>query len=125
MNWAAWTALLALVLPCNAWGRDVPEDIAVRAFARPEATTFHLLLRVPLRALNGVDFPSRPGTGDLDLTRAAALLPSTARWWIADYIDLSEKDTLLPKPQVMAARISLPSDNAFDSWDDAWKFSMS
>jgi hypothetical protein len=115
-----WMATLFLALSCAAFARDLPEDITIRAFAKPDGARFHLLVRVPLRALNGVDFPSRGGSGELDLERAASLLPSAARWWIADSIDLYEGDTLLQKPQVVETRISLPSDNGFASYEQAW-----
>ena len=63
---------------------------------------------IPFQALNGVSIPSS-ASGQLDLVRTTTMLSSLARWWIVDNIDAYQGNTLLSKPQVTAARISLPS----------------
>ncbi len=112
-------AVLFVALPPPAYALDPPDELAIRAFAKPAGQRLHLLLRVPFKALNGINFPSRGTQGELDLAGVEAVLPSAARWWIADNIEVYEGDTLLPKPQVVATRVSLPSNNSFASYEEA------
>jgi hypothetical protein len=107
-----------LLLPWRAPAHDIPNDVTVQAFVKPEGTRLHLLVRVPLKAMRDVNFPER-GPGYLDLSRARALLPEAATVWIDDFIELFEDDVRLSKPQIVATRISLPSDRSFTSYDEA------
>jgi hypothetical protein len=38
---------------------DIPRDVTVQAFAKPEDHTFTLLVRVPLKAIMDIEFPRR------------------------------------------------------------------
>src|SRR5713101_496077 len=107
-----------LLLPWRAPAHDIPNDVTVQAFVKPERTHLHLLVRVPLKAMRDVNFPER-GPGYLDLARATAVLPEAAMLWIANFIEAYENDTRLSKPQIVATRISLPSDRSFTSYDEA------
>src|SRR5439155_3937625 len=69
-------------------------------------------------AMRDILFPQR-GSGYLDLRRTAPLLPGAAQLWIAGFFETYEGDPLLPNPQVMATRISLPSDFSFASYETA------
>ncbi len=108
-----------LLLPCRAPAHDIPNDVTVQAFVKPEGAHLHLLVRVPLKAMRDVNFPER-GPGYLDLPRAGAVLPEAATLWIADFIELYEDDTHLSKSQIVATRIALPSDRSFTSYQDAY-----
>jgi hypothetical protein len=68
--------------------------------------------------MRDISFPER-SAGYLDLKRVGELLPSAATLWISDFIEIYEGDVRLPKPQVIATRISLPSDRSFASYEDA------
>jgi len=114
---AALAALFFLVTS-RASGHDIPNDITVQAFLKPEGQHLHLLVRVPLKAMRDISFPER-GPGYLDLARAGALLPGAAKLWIAGFIEVHENDALLPNLQVVATRISLPSDFSFASYEQA------
>jgi len=109
--------LAALVCACAfpAGAHDIPNDVVVQAFVRPAGNTLDLLVRVPLGALRDINFPERP-SGYLDLSKSETLLPDAASLWLADFIDVYEEDALLPKPRVVRARLSLPSDRAFASF---------
>jgi hypothetical protein len=115
-----WSLLLAsfLLLPWRAQAHDIPNDVIVQAFAKPEGAHLHLLVRVPLKAMRDVNFPER-GPGYLDVAGAAAVLPEAATVWIAGFIEVFEDDVRLSKPQIVATRISLPSDRSFASYDEA------
>jgi hypothetical protein len=109
---------LFFFLPCRALAHDIPNDVTVQMFVKPDGEHLHLLVRVPLKAMRDISFPQR-GPGYLDLERAAPLLPGAARLWIAGFFETYEGDTLLPNPQVLATRISLPSDFSFSSYEHA------
>jgi len=107
-----------LLLPCRASAHDIPNDVTVQIFAKPQGQRLHLLVRVPLKSMRDFNFPER-GPGYLDLARASTVLPDAATVWIADFIELYEDDTHLSKPQIVATRISLPSDHSFTSYEEA------
>ena len=92
--------------------------MTVQAFLKPAPGQLRLLVRVPLKAMRDIQFPER-GPGYLDLARVDPLLPEASILWLADFIELYEGDTRLPKPQVAATLLSLPSDRSFASYDQA------
>jgi hypothetical protein len=109
---------IALLAPWCAPAHDIPNDVTVQMFVKPEGRHLHLLVRVPLSAMRDISFPER-GPGYLDLSRSAAVLPGAAKLWIAGFIEAYEGDTLLPNLQVVSTRISLPSDLSFSSYEQA------
>jgi hypothetical protein len=115
---AASSALLALPGVVNA--HEVPADVAVQVYVRPDAalSTLQLLIRAPLGAMRDIVFPLK-GPGYLDFSRLDAQTDHAARIWIADYIRLFEGDRELPEETVVATRVSLPSDRSFVTWDSA------
>lgn len=110
-------ALLALV-PGRAVGHEVPAGVAVQAYVKPSAGTLRLLVRVPLEAMRDVDFPMR-GPGYLVLDSVAPYLREAARLWIADYVRMWEDDVPLGEERLVAARVSVPSDRSFTTWEGA------
>ncbi len=108
-----------LLLPWSALAHDIPNDVTVRAFVKPEGTQLHLLVRVPLKAMRDVNFPER-GPGYLDFARVNDVLPGAATLWISDFVEVYEGDTALSKPRIVATSISLPSDRSFVSYEDAY-----
>ena len=97
---------------------DIPTDVRVYAFVKPEGTRLRLLLRVPLKAMRDIDFPRRAG-GFVDLARAERSLRDASDLWIADNLAFYEDEMPLGRPQVVAARVSLPSDRSFVAYDAA------
>src|SRR5256884_6858204 len=110
-------ALIIAIAPAAA-AHDIPNDITVQAFFKPEGQRLHYLLRVPLKAMREVEFPKR-GPGFLDLARIDEYLRDAAIQWIAQFTDIDEGSTRLPKPEVVAARVSLESDKSFASYETA------
>jgi hypothetical protein len=117
-NRALALAALLFLLLCRASAHDIPNDVLVQAFVKPQGDQLYLLVRVPLKAMRDINFPER-GPGYLDLNRAKPILPGVATLWIADFIEIYEGDTVLRKPQVIATRMSLPSDRSFESYEAA------
>ncbi len=113
-------ALLAgiLVLIARPLAHEIPNEVTVQSFLRPEGQTLAFLVRAPLKAMRDVDIPLRPN-GFLDLTRVGPTLNDAAMLWIGDFVQLYEDGRPLGKPRVAAARVSLPSDKSFASFDQA------
>jgi len=111
-------AAMACALPSPATAHDVPADVTVQAFLKPEGSRLHLLVRAPLAALRDVGYPTR-GPGYLDLARVDASLRQAASLWIADEVELYEDDVRLSPPRTVAARVSLPSDRSFGGYEEA------
>jgi hypothetical protein len=102
----------------RAYGHDIPNDVIVQAFVKPEGQQLYLLVRVPLEALRDVDFPKR-GPGYLDLVRAEPSLRDAATIWIGRETEIYEEDARLAEPRIAAIRPSLPSDRLFQSYEMA------
>ena len=119
LAWGVAAALLMLALGGGqALAHDIPNDVHVQAYIKPEGQQLLLLVRVPLGAMNEVDMPLR-GPGYLDLPRAEAALRVAAQLWFVDNLSLFEDGRLLPKATVAAARVSLAADRSFASWPQA------
>lgn len=97
---------------------EIPADVTVLAFVRPDGDRLHFLVRVPLEAMRDMDFPLR-GPGYLDVAAARPLLPGAARMWIADYVRFYEEGDPLGAPTIAATRLSLPSDRSFSTYERA------
>jgi hypothetical protein len=97
----------------GANGGDLPPQVVVQAFVKPEDGRLELLVRVPMVLLGSFSFPKR-GPGYLDLTRVdvpiRAAMAATAR-----QIELFENGVPLA-PARSEARIALPSDASFQSY---------
>ena len=111
-------ALCALCVAGTLRAHDVPNDVKVHAFVHPVGNTLQLLLRVPMSAMQDVDFPRR-GVGFIDLPRADAALRTAVSLWITDNLRVYEDGRTLDAPAIAAARVSLPSDPFAASYDDA------
>ena len=97
---------------------EVPNEVTVFGFVRPEGNALRLLLRVPLKSMRDIEVPLL-SNGFLDFSRVEQALNDAATIWILDYLELYENGSRLARPQVLGARVSLPSDRSFDSYDAA------
>ncbi len=116
----AATFVVALVLAASVPGiaHDIPNAIIVQAFLKPEGDRLQFLVRVPLQAMSDIDVPQRE-QGYLDLARADDALRNATTIWIAREVALYEEDTRLPVPDLVAVRVSLPSDRSFETYETA------
>jgi hypothetical protein len=115
---AVLAALVVLAGPAPARAHEVPARVNVIAFVKPDGDRLRVLVRVPLEAIRDVEWPLY-GPGYLELERARPLLPEAAQIWIADYLEFHEGATRLDTYDVVATRISLPSDASFREWPTA------
>ena len=119
-----WGVLLILVLglvltsPSRTRAHDVPADVLVQIVVKPDDQTLRVLVRVPLFAMQDVLFP-QVGPGYLNLAEADSELNDAAILWIANELELYENDAPLTGQELVAVRASLPSDQAFSSYDTA------
>src|SRR5215470_8493884 len=120
---AAALVLGVWATPTIADAHDIPPDVTIQAFLKPEGHRLRLLVRVPLEALRDLSVPTRPGTAGagslVDLARLQPLLAGAATVWVAQNIDLYENDAPLPATSLLDLRVSLPTDRSFGSYDDA------
>ena len=120
----AGSALLLAALTLVRWRRrlsahDIPRDVTVQAFVKPEGQT---PAAARPRAAEGrsmdVEFPRRDSEY-VDLARVDPALRDTARLWLATRSRLYEGDTPLPAPRIVSTRFSLESDRSFATYDSA------
>lgn len=114
----AIAAALMVALPSSARAHEIPGDITVQAFVKPDGQRLYFLVRVPLRAMRDMEFPLR-GPGYLDIATADAELRNAAVLWIGNEVALYEGGARIGPPQIVAARASIPSDRSFGSYEDA------
>ena len=114
----AVVALLLVLLAPRADAHDVPNEVTVFGFVRPQAQTLTLLLRVPLKSLRDLDIPTYT-TGFLDFSRVDRTLTDATNLWIRDYVEIYENGQRLASPAIRALRVSLPGDRSFDVYDTA------
>jgi hypothetical protein len=114
----ALVTAIVLFLPLSLSAHDIPTDVTVQMFVKPEGHHLVLLVRVPIRAMRDIDFPKR-GPGNLDLERANRALRDAATMWISDSVAVYEAGERLAAPRIVAARASLPSDRSFVSYEQA------
>jgi hypothetical protein len=110
--------VFALLWPAALHAHDIPADIAIHAFLKPEGQHLRFLVRVPLKAMRDIEFPKR-GPGYLDLDRVDEYLRDGAEQWISNFTEIEEGDTRLSKPNIVDARVSLESDKSFASYEEA------
>ena len=114
--------LLVLAWPAVPSAHDIPNDVTVQTFLKPDGQRLRLVIRVPLMAMRDMDYPKPHGATNsdlLDLARADATLRDAATLWVSDYVDLFENGNRLPAPQVVSVRAALQSDKSFASYDEA------
>jgi hypothetical protein len=122
MKSCATFALVAAALLCCVAApaaHDVPSDVRIQIFLRPEGQRLRLLVRVPLASMNDIPWPTSGVFLNLSDPEMPIALKDGAKDWIADRVTIYEEDVRLATPRLAAVRISLPSDISFDSYERA------
>jgi len=101
-----------------AHGHDIPSRVTVYAYVKPEGGRLTVLLRVPMEAFSEITFPLR-GPGYVQFSEADYALREAARVYLTDSIHFFEDGQELTERDVQALRISLPSNRAFTSYEEA------
>lgn len=110
--------LLVLALQPGSAAHEVPNEVTVLAFLKPEGQTLRFLVRAPMASLRDVSVPI---TADdyVIISQAEPAFRDAATLWISDFVELFENGQPLPKPVVRAVRAELPSSRSFSSYDEA------
>jgi hypothetical protein len=101
-----------------SFAHDIPADITIQSFLKPQGQRLHFVVRVPLKAMRDIEFPKR-GPGYLDLARVDEYLRDGAIQWISNFTEIEEGDARLAQPKVVDARVSVESYKSFASYDEA------
>jgi hypothetical protein len=111
-------AIAALLASGRPAAHEIPSEVTIRTFLKPEGERLTLLVRAPLKAMRDMRVPEREG-GFLDFERLDPVLRASAVTWISPLVKLYEGARLLEDPELIAVRASLPADRSFDSYDRA------
>ena len=109
-------AVLLVPRSALANGSDLPPEIILQGYIKPEGGRLRQLVRIPLVFLQPFALPKR-GPGYLDLAKMDEVLLVAAAA-AARQIELREDGVLLV-PTVRQARVSVLSDRSFQSYDAA------
>jgi HupE / UreJ protein len=101
-----------------AMAHEIPSDVRLQVFIKPEPQRLRVLVRAPLEAMRDIDFPVLEG-GYLDFDNAGVALNDAARLWLVNEFSIFADDERLTKPNLVATRASLPSDRSFAAYDTA------
>jgi len=112
-----WLAIAVLGLSA-AWAHEIPTDVAIQIIVKPSGNDLELLVRVPLEAMQDIEFPTID-PGYLNIERADRALNDAAMLWLANDIEIYEDDRRLDRPRLVAARASIPSDRSFTAYESA------
>jgi hypothetical protein len=110
--------LFAAAFQAGSSAHEVPNEVTVLAFLKPEGQTLRFLVRAPMASLRDISVPVK-GEGYIDLEQADPALRDAATLWISDFVELYENGVPLPKPAVRAVKAELPSSRAFASYEEA------
>ena len=110
-------AVVVLVLQGALGAHDIPDEIVLQSYVRPEQNRLQVLLRIPLLAVADANLP-KDGPGYLAMQYLDPALGEAANQ-ISNGIVFLEEDERLTGYELMHARISLPSDRSFDTYERA------
>ena len=110
----------AFAFASHTQAHEIPTDVVIHTILKPEGDRLNFLVRVPLEAMRDVNFPEH-GPGYLVISEADKTIRDAATIWIAREVTLYENDRPLEDWNIVAARLSLPSDSSIDSYADAYQ----
>ena len=115
----ALLAVILLAVTTRLLAHEIPTDVVIQTYLKPEADGVTLLLRAPLEAMRDVDFPQR-GPGYINIEETEPFLRDAAEIWLANFIKLYGDGDLLGQWEIEAVRLELPSDRSFADFDRAY-----
>ncbi len=114
----AIVAAVLLAVPVRSGGHEIPSDVRVRMFVKPEGERLRVLVRVPFKSIVETEWRER-APGVLDLSQADPKMREAALDRIAGGLTFFEGPRRLDPPAIAAIQASLPSDLSFDSYERA------
>ena len=112
-------ALGVLLVPAPE-AHEVPADVRIQMFIKPDGQVLRVLVRVPMASINDIPWPQRQdGMLDFASPELGRTLAEAATQGLADQLLMYENGAELTAPRVAAAIVSLPADLSFESFDAA------
>jgi hypothetical protein len=105
-------------LPAQVLAHDIPSDVTVQAFVKPEGHILRVLVRLPLKSVMDIEFPHRE-RDFVDLARVDQSLRDAATLAISNNLEIYEGDRLLANPRIVSTRMSLDGDRSFVDYSSA------
>jgi hypothetical protein len=102
----------------GAQAHEIPNDVKVQSFLKQEEQGITLFIRVPLSSMKEVEFPLVNNLY-LDIPNIKPSLQQAAELWFVDNLKMTQDQQALTQISVKSARISLPSNRAFISYEQA------
>ena len=118
MSIAVLVAGMVLALPAGPTAHSIPSDVTVQAIVKAEGRRLHLLVRVPLVAMQDFNFPQRE-QGYIDVEASAEMLRDAVMLWVGDELNVYEEGTLLTGQRLVAVQVSHPTDRSFATYGEA------
>ena len=104
----------------NVSAHEIPSDVVINSYLKPNEATANLLIRAPLEAMRDMNFPLI-GPGYLQLDKMQEYSMDAAEIWLGNFVDLYEGSQKIENWQISATRISLPSNRSFYDYDSAYE----
>ena len=100
---------------------EVPADVRIQMFIKPDGQLLRVLVRVPMASINDIPWPQRQdGMLDFASPELGRTLAEAATQGIADQLlRVRKRRGARLLPRVSAGIVSLPSDLSFESFDAA------
>ncbi|NOX68589.1 MAG: HupE/UreJ family protein [Gammaproteobacteria bacterium] len=109
-----------LMIAARSDAHEVPNDVVVQMYLKPEPRQVVILMSVPLEAMRDVTVPLR-GPGYIRIDEADESLRDAVEIWLTNFIKVYADDSLLGTWSIDAVRVSLPSDLSFASYTTAYR----
>ncbi len=97
---------------------EIPNDVQVKSFLKQDEQGLTLFIRVPLSSMKEVEFPLVNNLY-LDIPNIKPSLQQAAELWFVDNLKITQDKQALTQVSVKSTRISLPSNRAFVSYEQA------
>ena len=105
-------------LPAILSAHEIPNDVTIQTFVKPDGQRLELRVRVPLIAIRDIIFPQKDAD-NIDLGRSDRQLNDAAILWLGDDLKAYEGATELSGQEVLAVRATPAEDRSFDTFDTA------
>ena len=116
---------MVLAVSLSNWGlyvgaqaHEIPNDVQVQSFLKQEEQGLTLFIRVPLSSMKEVEFPLLNNLY-LDIPHIKPALQQAAELWFVDNLKIVQGHQSLNRVGVKSARISLPSNRSFVTYETA------
>jgi hypothetical protein len=115
----AFFIAIACALPALLSAHDIPNDVTIQTFVKPEGQQLQVLVRVPLVAMRDITWPQKD-PDNLDLSGSAPQLHDAATLWVGDDVKVYEEGAPLAPQQVISVRATPVEDRSFESFGSAY-----